>query len=259
MLKEHKVQIDLEKCVGCGNCVKDCPGKALGLENGKAKVVNPLCIACAHCVAICPVRAVAISGFPEEAEELNGNEGKLEADEIVAALKGRRSIRQYKPTPIPKEVLKQVIEAGRWTATARNTQGVSYIILQKNIGICEKMAVAGFRKMKNILQKLYKPLEKMEITDDFFFFGAPVAILVMSDNKIDAGLAAANMTLVAEANGLGTLYSGFFTIAVNKFSRLRKALKLSKKDKAAITIVLGYPDVKYHRTALRESARVKAF
>ena len=67
------------------------------------------------------------------------------------------------------------------------------------------------------------------------------------------------MTLVAEANGLGTLYSGFFTIAVNRFSRLRKALKLSKKDKAAITIVLGYPDVKYHRTALRESARVKAF
>jgi len=61
-----------------------------------------------------------------------------------------------------------VIEAGRWTATARNTQGVSYIILQKNIGMCEKMAVAGFRKMKNVLQKIYKPLEKMEITDDFF-------------------------------------------------------------------------------------------
>ena len=97
----------------------------------------------------------------------------------------------------------------------------------------------------------------MEITDDFFFFGAPAAIILMSDNKIDAGLAAANMTLVAEANGLGTLYSGFFTIAVNKFSKLRKALKLSKKEKAAITIVLGYPDVKYHRTALREKARVR--
>lgn len=257
MLLEHKVQIDTEKCVGCGNCVKDCPGHALEMEDGKARMKNPLCISCAHCVAICPVHAVSMSGFPEEPEEISGNGNQLEAGEVVDAIKNRRSIRQYKSDPISKEVMKQIIEAGRWTATARNTQGVSYIILQKNIKGYEKLAVQGFRKLKGVIQKVYKPLASMEITEDFFFFGAPAAIILMSDNKIDAGLAAANMTLVAEANGLGTLYSGFFTIAVNKFAKLRKALKLSKKEKAAITIVLGYPDVKYHRTALREKARVK--
>lgn len=255
MINEHRVSIDKEVCIGCGKCKKDCPAGAIKLENGKAKIQKPSCLYCAHCVAVCPVCAVSISGFPNEPEVNRGNE--LKPEKILDAIKGRRSVRQYASEPVSKEILKEVIEAGRWTATAKNTQGVSYILIQKNIRDCEKFAVSGFRKIKSVVQKIYKPLESMEITDNFFFFGAPVAIVIMSDNEVDAGLAAANMTLVAEANGLGTLYSGFFTMAVNHFSKLRKALKLSKKDKAAITVVLGYPAVKYPRTALREKASVK--
>lgn len=30
------IEIQKELCIGCGACVKDCPGKALAIEEGKA-------------------------------------------------------------------------------------------------------------------------------------------------------------------------------------------------------------------------------
>ena len=56
------VIIDQEICVGCGACVKDCPGSAIRLEEGKAEVFRS-CIQCGHCVAVCPVDAVSIPEF----------------------------------------------------------------------------------------------------------------------------------------------------------------------------------------------------
>ena len=47
------VIIDQELCVGCGACAKDCPGHAIRMEEGKAKVIRP-CIQCGHCNSRCP-------------------------------------------------------------------------------------------------------------------------------------------------------------------------------------------------------------
>ena len=56
------IEIKKELCIGCGACVKDCPGKALAIEDGKA-VYKKECIHCGHCVAICPVNAVSIPEY----------------------------------------------------------------------------------------------------------------------------------------------------------------------------------------------------
>ncbi len=53
------VEVDEEKCTGCGKCATICPGKALYIEgigkNKKAKMepVFPQCMACNDCAAIC--------------------------------------------------------------------------------------------------------------------------------------------------------------------------------------------------------------
>ena len=59
------IEIKKELCIGCGACVKDCPGKALAIEDGKA-VYKKECIHCGHCVAICPVNAVSIPEYDME-------------------------------------------------------------------------------------------------------------------------------------------------------------------------------------------------
>lgn len=118
----------------------------------------------------------------------------------------------------------------------------------------ERLAVEFFRK----LQEEEKDALKMWRFDDHFFFkGAPCAIVILADNDIDGALAACNMEQMASALGVGVLYSGFFTIAANHLPDVRKLLGLQENETAVTTLVLGYPDVKYFRSAPREKARIR--
>lgn len=62
------------------------------------------------------------------------------------------------------------------------------------------------------------------------------------------------MAFMAEANGLGVLFSGFFTVCYNISGKIKKITGSKKAPKAVTTLVLGYPKVKYHRTAHRKPA-----
>jgi NAD-dependent dihydropyrimidine dehydrogenase PreA subunit len=55
------IQINLERCNGCGACVEVCPEGALYLVDNKAMVDTSLCRECESCVAACPVEAIAIT------------------------------------------------------------------------------------------------------------------------------------------------------------------------------------------------------
>ena len=76
-------------------------------------------------------------------------------------------------------------------------------------------------------------------------------------SKVDGALAASNMELMAQAQGLGVLYSGFFTLAANHSAAVRRELGLNRKEKAVTTLVVGYPAVVYQRTAQREKVSAR--
>jgi nitroreductase/NAD-dependent dihydropyrimidine dehydrogenase PreA subunit len=257
MRDPHEVLIDGGKCVGCGLCAKDCVSVNIRLDGGKAKVLSPDCLMCAHCLAICPENAVSITGFEDSPKPVEDGH-TLNPEALLHALEARRSIRQFTGEGVTREALEKVIQAGRYTPTASNSQCVSYLIVQQRLGEVEKAAVGFLRKLQSLIV-LVRPAYRGIVVDDHFLFkGAPAAVVVLAPNDVDGALAASSMALMAEAQGLGVLYSGFFTIAANHSPAVRKALGLKKGERAATTLVVGHPAVRYLRCAPKERPRVRA-
>lgn len=264
----HRVCIDASLCVGCGACAADCPAANIemipkeGAAESKrqtARVWNPEeCLFCGHCEAICPAEAVTLTGFAESPEDVPDGPVRLDPDVLLQAIKTRRSIRHFTAEAIPKDVIDQILEAGRLTQTAKNSQRQSYVVLQERLGEAEKIAVTALRQLLGADEEGggTDALGRAKIGDDFMFFGAPLAIVVLSPSKTDGCLAAENMALMAEACGLGVLFSGFFTDVANEVPALREMFGIDDTRQAVATLVLGQPDIRYRRTVRREAAKV---
>jgi len=60
-LRQHRavgIEIDLDKCVGCGKCREACAFHIPEIIEGKAHNTSPLCMRCPVCIDACPVDAI---------------------------------------------------------------------------------------------------------------------------------------------------------------------------------------------------------
>ena len=60
----HSVRIDKRKCVGCTNCIKNCPTETIRVQNGKAYMIDERCIDCGMCLSSCPHNAMVAVTTP---------------------------------------------------------------------------------------------------------------------------------------------------------------------------------------------------
>lgn len=250
MDQRHQVMIDKSKCIGCGMCVKVCVAHNITIHQKKAGTLSGDCLLCGQCTAVCPKMAISVSGYNTRQDE--NKHIRLKPEDVLEVIRFRRTIRNFKEKEIPNEIIGQILEAGRLTHTAKNMQDVSFVLLDKEKGRVEQMAVHMFKKLKP-LAGLFSPLARnVKIDSHFFFHKAPLIIIILAKDKTNGILAAQNMEFVAESNGLGVLYSGFFTMAANASRKIKKAIGIPKGKRAAMTLVLGYPDVKFLRSVQRK-------
>jgi electron transfer flavoprotein alpha subunit len=68
------INIDPEKCTGCGNCAAACPFNAIEIANDKPRI-NEKCTLCGACVDACPFGAITIEAAPKMEGDGDGSRG----------------------------------------------------------------------------------------------------------------------------------------------------------------------------------------
>ncbi len=144
----------------------------------------------------------------------------------IEFLLSRRSIRKFKPEPIPKETLLKIVDVARYAPSARNSQPWEFII------ITDKDTIKKLSKTRGLASK---PLE-----------GATAAIAVITDpsispntHMIDGACATMYILLAAHALGLGAVW-----INALDHSEMKRILKIPENKFLLCIIALGYPDEK---------------
>jgi ferredoxin len=55
------LELNIEKCTGCGMCTQVCPHNVLSINNGKALIVDKdSCMECGACAGNCPFMALNV-------------------------------------------------------------------------------------------------------------------------------------------------------------------------------------------------------
>lgn len=263
------IKIVNEKCIGCGLCAQDCPAGNLLVTEGKASV-RGACMECGHCFAVCPAGAVEVTGYPTDGiVEFEGRKPFIDGDTLLDFIKSRRSIRNFQDKKIERETWSKVLEAGRFTATAVNRQDVNYVVVQDDMETVKKhvwdgfhAVLAGMKKLQGENDPFVQRLQAMcDIHEknperDPLFFNTPSLLVITSSSVLNGGLAASNIELMANAEGLGVLYSGFIQRALNANEAACQYLGIRKEEICACLLV-GYPNVKYQRSVPRKEVNIQ--
>lgn len=273
------ININFEKCIGCGLCVNDCQCNDIKIKDDKAVPLNKACLNCGHCIAICPQNAVTIDIYDmAEVKEYNPENFGIEPEKLLNSIKFRRSIRKFKNEPVEKEKLKNIIEAGRFTPTGGNRQPLSFIVVQekmddltqKTINVLYDFAcnyepdendpISSESKRYAVMWKFMR--RQYERGKDTLFFNAPAMIIVLSDKRlsvspvVDGALAASNMESMANSLNLGACFNGFFTFA-SESNDIRNYLYIPDNKKVVTSLLIGYTDNKYLRTVPRKKPEIQ--
>ncbi len=166
-----------------------------------------------------------------------------EAETMERLIYGRKSIRQFKPEPVPDEMIRRILKAGLYAPHGCNVGCTRFLVLKDPE---EQKLVRSDIPIENcvmivVLQELsmYKTLRFDEYVPQNLYF--------------DAGAAADHICLMAHALGLGSCW---LTHGEETQKRLREHFNLSPTMTSRNHIIIGWPGeetIKSERMSLDEA------
>ena len=151
--------------------------------------------------------------------------------ELLELIKGRRSVRSFRPDPVPREDLLKMLEAARWAPSAGNCQPWEFVIVTRE-DTKRRLAMAAFGQ--------------------FFVAEAPVVVVVCANVPRtawrygergatlyaiqDTAAATQNLLLMAHSMGYGACWVGAFDE-----DEVRRILKIPREVRPVAIVPIGRP------------------
>jgi nitroreductase len=193
--------------------------------------------------------------------------------DLLATINERKSIRAFKPDPVPKETIEEILRWSIHAPSAINLQPWEfYVVMGEERERLSRALIKAYREKQiscgpgtvkplpktfgkrgfRTLQGMNPFFEEMKVTSDRFinegscnFYGAPVALLIFQDDSfskasyVDIGIVLAYFLLAAHSFGLGTCPIGL----INAYADEIKDLLTIPENKNLIAgAALGSPD-----------------
>lgn len=167
--------------------------------------------------------------------------------EMQEHIKSRRTVRKFKPDPIPQEVLDEIYEAGMWAPSHANAQPWDFVVVGPEAR--SKLLNLLQTKAKELLADPDLPAPKRKnlelLSQDFG--GAPYMVAVMSrpgsepleqiENPLSAACAVQNMCLTAWSHGVGSVW-----LSVGVAPPSRPILDVPEGATVVALLAFGYPE-----------------
>jgi nitroreductase len=193
--------------------------------------------------------------------------------DVLQAIRERKSVRAFKPDPIPRETIEEILRLTIRAPSAVNIQPWEFFVVideekdrlsRKLIKAYEERQVTCSPGAVKSLPQTYsqrglaiseymKPyLEQIGVSFEQFigegscrFYGAPVAIIICLDDSfsktrmVDIGIALGYLMLSAHSFGLATCPIGLIAAYEDEIKDL---LNIPENKNVIIGVALGYPD-----------------
>lgn len=117
----------------------------------------------------------------------------MDYDNLLELVKRRRSIRRFKPTPIPEEDVDKIIEVARWAPSAFNLQPWEFVVVSEQ-GLKDSIVqlvngcLQNHMRMETTRERWQGTPWQPHTTEPMDYSTAPVFILLFGDTRTKVGL-----------------------------------------------------------------------
>jgi nitroreductase len=197
--------------------------------------------------------------------------------EFHEVIRGRRSIRAYKPDPLPPDVIHEILDDARWAPSWRNTQAWNVWVVtgaalerfkegfraataseeeaRPDLGVTAAWPAACSARTAELMRERAATLDAAGEPSDpasalarmSDLFGAPCLLVFGFEDCLaegyagfDTGSFVQNVCLAAQDHGLGTC---ILATIVRYPDLLRRTLPDASDKRFVVAVTLGYPDL----------------
>lgn len=245
------INLNEEKCIGCGTCATVCATMAIKIEDGKPSIKQEACMNCGHCYCLCPTDALSV--------DAPNMDTAVAENDVEKAIISRRSIRRFKDETPAHETIERALRLASWAPSSKNQKanGWSVILGKDKVKETLETALAWCHENKKNrgLLRLYKSGINL-ITND-----APCLIFswIKSDainKETDCAIAMASAELMLQTSGIGTCWAGFAQVVFSTDASLLELIGVPEGAELTCCLMAGVPAETYKKIPERLESNI---